>query len=190
MFQGVGWNTSLVLLQPCHIMFGQCTLRCLIRSLAKSDSKFKTTFTQQRADGEQPQCWNTLTKRAAGSIPAYNDFLLQERHLTTHIYCPAYNVFQEILLSNPHPDLFLRTKDRVVLILAHTKKRRNKEKKRDTLTHICTYKYSGCCCCCCSVTNSGPTLCNLTDCSTPGSSVLYYLLEFAQFHVHWVSVVI
>ena len=29
------------------------------------------------------------------------------------------------------------------------------------------------------------TLCNLTDCSTPGSSVLHYLLEFAQIHVHW-----
>ena len=26
------------------------------------------------------------------------------------------------------------------------------------------------------------------DCSTPGSSVLHYLLEFAQIHVHWVSV--
>ena len=25
------------------------------------------------------------------------------------------------------------------------------------------------------------------DCSTPGSSVLHYLLEFAQIHVHWVG---
>ena len=25
------------------------------------------------------------------------------------------------------------------------------------------------------------------DCSMPGSSVLHYLLEFAQIHVHWVS---
>ena len=25
------------------------------------------------------------------------------------------------------------------------------------------------------------------DCSTPGLSVLHYLLEFAQIHVHWVS---
>ena len=25
--------------------------------------------------------------------------------------------------------------------------------------------------------------CDLTDCSTPGSSVLHYLLEFAQIHV-------
>ena len=30
-------------------------------------------------------------------------------------------------------------------------------------------------------------LCNPTDCSTPGSPVLYYLLEFVQIHVHWVS---
>ena len=32
-----------------------------------------------------------------------------------------------------------------------------------------------------------PTLCDLMDGSTPGSSVLYYLLEFAQIHVHWVG---
>ena len=30
-------------------------------------------------------------------------------------------------------------------------------------------------------------LCDLMDCSTPGSSVLHYLLEFAQIHVHWVG---
>ena len=41
-------------------------------------------------------------------------------------------------------------------------------------------------CCCCSVAKSYPTLCDLTDCSTPGFPVLY-LLEFAQTHVHWVS---
>ena len=28
------------------------------------------------------------------------------------------------------------------------------------------------------------------DCSTPGFPVLYYLLEFAQTHVHWISDVI
>ena len=27
-------------------------------------------------------------------------------------------------------------------------------------------------------------LCNPVDCSTPSSSVLHYLLEFAQIHVH------
>ena len=30
-------------------------------------------------------------------------------------------------------------------------------------------------------------LCDSMDCSTPGFPVLYYLLEFAQTHVHWVS---
>ena len=33
--------------------------------------------------------------------------------------------------------------------------------------------------------HSCPTLCNPMDCSKPGSSVLHYLLEFAQIHVHW-----
>ena len=39
----------------------------------------------------------------------------------------------------------------------------------------------------CSVTKSRPTLCDPLGCSMPGSSVLHYLLEFAQTHVHWVS---
>ena len=34
---------------------------------------------------------------------------------------------------------------------------------------------------------SCPTLCDPTDCSTPGFSVLHYLLDFAQIHVHWVG---
>ena len=37
---------------------------------------------------------------------------------------------------------------------------------------------------CCSVTKSCPTLCDLMDCSMPGFSVLHYLPEFAQIHVH------
>ena len=41
--------------------------------------------------------------------------------------------------------------------------------------------------CCCSVAKSCLTLCNQADCSTPGSSVLRYLPELAQIHVHWVS---
>ena len=44
-----------------------------------------------------------------------------------------------------------------------------------------------CCCYCCSVTNPCPTLCNIMNCSTPGLPVLYYLPEFVQTHVHWVS---
>ena len=41
-------------------------------------------------------------------------------------------------------------------------------------------------CFCCSVTKSCPTLCDPIDCSMPDFSVLHYLLEFAQTHVHWV----
>ena len=41
--------------------------------------------------------------------------------------------------------------------------------------------------CCCSVAKSCLTLCNPMDCSTSGSSVLHYLPEFTQTHVHWVG---
>ena len=41
--------------------------------------------------------------------------------------------------------------------------------------------------CCCLVAKLGPTLCDPINCSMPGSSVLYYLPEFAQIHVHWVG---
>ena len=39
-------------------------------------------------------------------------------------------------------------------------------------------------CLCSSVTQSGLTLCNPMNCSTPGFPVLHYLPEFAQTHVH------
>ena len=42
-------------------------------------------------------------------------------------------------------------------------------------------------CCCCSVAKSCLTLCNATNCSTPGFPVLHYLPELTQTHVHWVS---
>ena len=38
--------------------------------------------------------------------------------------------------------------------------------------------------CCFSVTQLCLTLCDPMDCSTPGSPVLHYLLEFAQIYVH------
>ena len=38
-----------------------------------------------------------------------------------------------------------------------------------------------------SVTQSCPTLCNPTNCSTPGLPVHHQLLEFTQTHVHWVG---
>ena len=37
--------------------------------------------------------------------------------------------------------------------------------------------------CCCLVTKSCPTLCNPRDCNTSGSSVLHYLLEFAEIDI-------
>jgi len=40
---------------------------------------------------------------------------------------------------------------------------------------------------CCSVAQSGPTLCDPVDCSTPGFPVLHYLPEFAQTLVHWIN---
>ena len=42
------------------------------------------------------------------------------------------------------------------------------------------------CCCCCSVTRACLTLCDFMDCKSPGFSLLHYLLEFAQTHVHQV----
>ena len=44
-----------------------------------------------------------------------------------------------------------------------------------------------CPCFCLSVAKSCLTLCNPMDSSTPGFPFLYYLPEFAQMHVHWVS---
>ena len=42
-------------------------------------------------------------------------------------------------------------------------------------------------CCCCSVAKSCPTLCDSMNCSTADFSVLQYLQEVAQTHVHGVS---
>ena len=44
-----------------------------------------------------------------------------------------------------------------------------------------------CCCCCCLIVKSCTNLCNPKNCSTPGFSVHYYLLEFPQTYVQWVS---
>ena len=53
-----------------------------------------------------------------------------------------------------------------------------------SLKSLSSSEYLICCCYCFSVTNLCPTLCNPMDCSTPGSSVLHYLLDIAQIHVH------
>ena len=52
------------------------------------------------------------------------------------------------------------------------------------ISYILSSMRSTYCCYCCSVAKSSLTLCNPMECSTPGSSVLHYLLEFAQTHVH------
>ena len=51
-----------------------------------------------------------------------------------------------------------------------------KTSKADVLPH-----------CFCSGAKSCLTLCNPMEWSTPSSSILRYLLEFAQIHAHWVS---
>ena len=40
--------------------------------------------------------------------------------------------------------------------------------------------------CCYSVAKSCPTLCDPTDCSTPGFPTLHHLLELAKIHIYWV----
>ena len=44
-----------------------------------------------------------------------------------------------------------------------------------------------CSICCFSVAKLCLALCTPMDCSTPGFSVLHYILVFAQIHAHWVS---
>ena len=55
----------------------------------------------------------------------------------------------------------------------------------------CYFRFSHCfpgiLLCCFSVTKLSPTLCDPMSCSTSGSSVLHYVLEFAQIHIHWIS---
>ena len=40
---------------------------------------------------------------------------------------------------------------------------------------------------CCWVAKSSLPLCDPVDCGTSGSPALQYLLEFAEFHAHWVD---
>ena len=49
-----------------------------------------------------------------------------------------------------------------------------------TMERYCPY-------CCCLVAQSCSGLCDPMDWSPPGSSILHYLPEFAQIHVHWVG---
>ena len=47
--------------------------------------------------------------------------------------------------------------------------------------------FTSCYCCCCSAAKSCPILCDLMDCSTLGSSVLHYILEYVQIYDPWVG---
>ena len=58
---------------------------------------------------------------------------------------------------------------------------------RENVIHIYIYVYIYRYICGCSVTKSCPTICDLTNCNTPGLPLLHYLPEFAQTHVHWVA---
>ena len=51
--------------------------------------------------------------------------------------------------------------------------------------HTYTKRNDYCVCMC--VQSLSPTLCDPTDCSTPGSSDLHYLPEFVQSLIHWVG---
>ena len=58
---------------------------------------------------------------------------------------------------------------------------RQEEGQRGRLLFLEDFAERGCRC---SGAQSCPTLCNPMDCSARGSSVLHYLLESAQTHVH------
>ena len=54
-------------------------------------------------------------------------------------------------------------------------------------TKLSIFHFSSILSLCCSVTKSFLTLCDPVDCSTPVSSILYYLLGFSQTHVHCIG---
>ena len=53
---------------------------------------------------------------------------------------------------------------------------------------LITCHFQKCLCFCCSVAWSCRTLCDPINFSIPGFSILHYLPEFAQTHVHWADV--
>jgi len=77
-------------------------------------------------------------------------------------------------------------KIRVHTSYLYTRKTKSTQKKMDllTLTLYMILIDHPLLCCCCSVSKLTLILCNPIDYSIPGSSVLHYLLEFAQIHVH------
>ena len=90
-----------------------------------------------------------------------------------------------LLLVSSVPGVWFRFQESLELGKGLDHQDRRKEKH--SLEALNDVLWMGLCCCCCSVTKSCLTLFDPMDCSTPGSSVLHYLPEFAQTHVHWVS---
>lgn len=88
---------------PCDVWPATCPLLCLIKQLAKSDSKFKNTLTWQRAEAGHQEWWNILNKPPQGLWwhMTYKDPPPEEKCLNIQIYYPEYNVFQEILSCLP-----------------------------------------------------------------------------------------
>ena len=58
---------------------------------------------------------------------------------------------------------------------------------RKNLNNTCSFLLIYIPICCCSFAQSRLNLCDLMTCSTPGFSVLHYVPEFAQTHIHWFS---
>ena len=75
--------------------------------------------------------------------------------------------------------------------MQHSKKIKIKKSQgcefQESSAHHLLAQFLACNCCCCPVSQSYPTLCDPTDCSTPGFPVLPYLPEFTQTDIHWVS---
>ena len=76
--------------------------------------------------------------------------------------------------------LIPKTSSKVFLSLLIMKKKKKVEGIR-TLEKILQY------CCCCWVAKPCLTLYDFMNCSTPGFSVLHYLLAFAQTYIHWIN---
>ena len=119
-----------------------------------------------------------------------------------HFWCgpKAYTLYQQFsvlaFLRSSHMQKILLTICLATKILVYSK---GKDSEKDYMVYYSYYKKTVNKClskrksmyktiiCCCSIAKSWPTLCDPMDCSTPGLSVLHYLPEFAQTHIHWVD---
>ena len=85
----------------------------------------------------------------------------------------------------------LRHRESKELVKCHMSQKRHKLKKQTKIQLYCTNlqnislgisHY-----CCCTQSPSHVQLCDPINCSTPGFTVLYHLLKFAQVHVHCID---